>query len=605
MRKRNDAGNRRRIAVSAGRRLPFGAWGVAGFVVLLVGVPLFAPQFWVTLGNYIGLYSIVALGLVLLTGVAGQTSFGQAAFVGLGAYTTAYLTTAYGISPWINLVIGLVLTTALALFNGILTLPMKGHYLPLATIAWGLSIYYMFGNVDFLGGHTGITGIPALNLLGLELRNERYYYYLIWAITLLALWTTSNLLNSRPGRAIRALRGQGDMAEAFGVDTVRLKIVVFVYAALLASVSGWLYAHLQRFVNPTPFYINQGIEYLFMAVVGGAGSVWGAVIGATLITLAKQVLQDVLPTLLGRSGNFEMVVFGILMVVVLQRARDGVWPWLARLLPTRAPPPVPAALPLPLRDRALPADSLLEVRAARKRFGGLIAVNDLSFTIRPCEILGLIGPNGAGKSTMFNLISGALPLTSGDVVFRGESIGGRKPFAIARRGIGRTFQHVKLIPQMSVLDNVALGAYLRGEAGVLRAACKLDRKEEARTRAEAARAIGRVGLAAHTHAAAGSLPLGKQRIVEIARALAADPLLLLLDEPAAGLRFLEKQELAALLRQLRADGMTVLLVEHDMDFVMGVTDRLVVMDFGEKLAEGLPSEIQRNPVVLEAYLGGI
>src|SRR5436305_2550400 len=206
----------------------------AVLIAALAAAPLVAPQFWITLGNYIGLYSIVTLGLVLLTGVAGQTSFGQAAFVGLGGYTTAYLTTRFGTSPWLALAVGIAITIAVALLLGFITLRMKGHYLPLATIAWGISLYFLFGNLEFLGGHTGMTGIPALSLFGFELRDERRYFYLIWAIALAALWATDNLLDSRPGRAIRALNSGLEMAEAFGVNGARLKIVAFIYAALLA-----------------------------------------------------------------------------------------------------------------------------------------------------------------------------------------------------------------------------------------------------------------------------------------------------------------------------------------------------------------------------------
>jgi branched-chain amino acid transport system permease protein len=383
--------------------------------------------------------------------------------------------------------------------------------------------------------------------------------------------------------------------------------LVFIYAAVLAGLSGWLYAHFQRAANPTPFGPQAGIEYLFIAVVGGAGYVWGAVLGAALVVVLKEILQSYLPYLLGSEDQLEIIVFGILLVALLQLAPGGVWPWLTARLPFKGKGKRPdTSLTLPARPRPTTQPQLLlQVDHARKQFGGVIAVNDVSFDVHAREIVALIGPNGAGKSTTFNLITGVLAASGGRISVLGNSIDNAPPQQVVKLGIARTFQHVKLVPDMTVLENVAIGAHLRGHAGAIASMLRLDRADEARLLAEAARQIERVGLSDQIGQLAGSLSLGQQRIVEIARALCVDPILLLLDEPAAGLRYMEKQRLASLLRQLRDGGMSVLLVEHDMGFVMDLADRIVVLDFGTKIAEGTPDTIKAHPEVIKAYLGAV
>jgi branched-chain amino acid transport system permease protein len=581
----------------------YGFYAFAAFMlVLLPLLPL--PPFWVTQLNMIGLYSIASLGLVLLTGVAGLTSFGQAAFVGVGAYTAAFLATKLGISPWLTLLVGIALSVAVALVLGAITLRMSGHYLPLATIAWGLALNYTMANMEFLGKYDGLMGVPPITVAGVALTDGKGMYALIWAFALAAALCAIHLLDSRPGRAIRALKSGTTMAEAMGISTFRYKLVVFVLAAVLAAISGWLYAHFQRTVNPSPFGINKGIEYLFMAVLGGVGHVWGAFLGAGVVKLVEDQLQVLLPRLIGTSGNFEVIVFGVVMIVVLKYAPDGLWSFVAKRFPT--PPRAKdwaSAAALPARPKPQRGELLLQVQAVRKEFGGLVAVNDISFDIRAGDIVGLIGPNGAGKSTTFNLITGVLTLTRGAVQFRGQPVGGLPSREIARAGMSRTFQHVKMIPEMTVLENVALGGYLRSHSGSLKAMLRLDRAEERALFAEAEKQLTRIGMAHQMHELAGNLALGPQRLMEIARALCTDPALLLLDEPAAGLRHQEKQGLASVLRQLKAEGLSILLVEHDMDFVMGLTDRIVVMEFGTRLIEGTPAEVQASPIVRAAYLG--
>jgi ABC-type branched-subunit amino acid transport system ATPase component/ABC-type branched-subunit amino acid transport system permease subunit len=568
-------------------------------LLFCAALPFVLSEYEATLAGFVGIAAIAALGLVLLTGISGQTSFGHATFVGLAAYTTAWMSRYGGYPPLAGLPVGLCITGGTAFLLGLITSRISGHYLPLATIAWCASFFYLFGVLPGLGGFNGFGEIPPL-FPGITTGVEAA---LIGVVLTGATLLAANLLSSRTGRAMRALAQSRIMAESLGIDTARLARSTFVLAALLAGVAGWLFAHVQRYVSPAPFGLDASIEYVFMIVIGGTTHLAGAIIGAAVVVLLRDQLTELLPRLLGSSGNFETVAFSLAVILLLQYAPRGIAPALFRR--TRRWAPDRAAASLPSSVKPARGSLILETTALEKRFGGLIAARAIDLAVHAGEIVALIGPNGAGKSTTFNLCSGALSPNAGRIQLLGQDIHGQGARTIARRGLARTFQHVKLLPEASVLDNIALGAHLRGRAGMVRSMLRLDRAEEAALLHTARVQADRVGLGDVLDAQAGSLPLGRQRLVEIARGLCLDPCVFLLDEPAAGLRLQEKQALALLLRALRDEGMAILLVEHDMDFVMDLADRVAVMDFGEKIADGRPEQIQDDAVVQEAYLGGV
>ena len=568
----------------------------------------FLPPFYISVLNLIGISSIVVIGLVLLTGVVGLTSFGQAAFVGLGAYTSAYLTTVYGWNAFASLPAALSLVAVAALLIGVITVRLSGHYLILGTIAWGISLYYIFGNTEQLGKYNGIINVPSLSVFDFKLDKPRAMCVVILSIVGLAMVLTSNLLGSRTGRALRTLRSP-ELAQSVGINVPHFRLISFVYAAILAGLSGWTYAHYLQYVSPGPFNISASFDYIFMIVIGGTKYVLSAVAGPAFLLAIKAGLQVIVPGDFGGSSTLQLIAFGLIMLLLLKKAPEGLVPlFIDRVVRLRGQsanilPEQTESRPDALEVVSTIGKRLLTVDNVSKNFGGLMALNQVSFSVKSGEILGLIGPNGAGKSTLFNVVSGLTPPSHGRIIFNDIEIQDLPPHQRASLGVARSFQHVQLRPGMSVLDNASLGTFTRGSSGVFQGIFRLERKENEALINEAWFQLDRTNLKDHAAEEATSLPLGKQRVLEIARALCISPILLMLDEPAAGLRFQEKVTLAKLLRQLREEGITIVIVDHDMKFVMGLVDRLVVMDFGEKIAEGVPDEIRADPRVQKAYLG--
>lgn len=535
-------------------------------------------------------YAIAVLGLTIVLGYTGQINLAQATFFGFGAYAVGLGTLTLGLNFWLSLLLGIGVATLAGFLLGLTTLRLGGHYLAMITISFQQIFDLVLVNwVSVTLGPDGISGIARPSLFGYVLADDRAYLLLCAAVlyaTMLLVWW---LPNTRLGRAMRAVRENQLAAEVTGVNTLMVKVIAFTLSATLAGLAGGLYAAGFAYISPDNFNFARSIEFLTMGLLGGIQSAFGAVMGTGLLI--------VLPEWLRFLKEVYMAVYGIAVILIMVFMPEGIWGLLGKAFQRRGEAKdtvVERAPALNLNVSPADASPMLKLSGVQKHFGGVKAVDGLDFEVKRGTVHALIGPNGSGKTTTLNVLNGIYKPTGGRITLDGHDVTELAPNGRASLGLARTFQNIRLFPALSVLENVMVGAQRQNNP---------IKPGEVALRERALSALQFVGMAHRANEIVKNLPYGHQRLVEIARALAGHPKLLLLDEPAAGLNNTEKQDLVELLKRMRGHGLTVFLIEHDMGLIEQVSDHITVLNFGRTIADGAPADVLRHPEVIAAYLG--